>query len=209
MHFPRVNKSTESRSYIFPHSSDGNDGPWSTFSIHVGTPPQPVRVLVSFNDGKSWVVSADTTHGGCLATDPPDCAQTRGGLFSTNASTTWQEKALYSLGLESNLDNYSGDDEIGDFGFDAMGLGLAGSGGVRFDSQTITAIGIKDFYLGHLGVNNRSTIFGINEDHDEDVSFLVSMKESGNIPSLSYAYSAGARYRKAFAVIANPFQAKQ
>ncbi len=88
-----------------------------------------------------------------------------------------------------------------------MGLGLAGSGGVRFDSQTIAAIATKDFYLGHLGVNNHRTNFTSFEDGD--VSFLESMKASGNIPSLSYAYSAGAQYRKAFGVTATPLQAKQ
>ena len=198
-------EASESRSRLLLYLSDGNDGPWSTFSIHVGTPPQPVRVLVSTNDGETWVISANKTEGGCLETDPPGCAQARGGLFSTNSSTTWQDNGLYGLGIEQNLDDYLSIYEAGDFGFDAMGLGLAGSSGVRFDSQTIAALATKDFYLGHLGLTNHRTNFTTFDNGE--VSFLVSMKASGNIPSLSYAYSAGAQYRKALTRIISPLQA--
>ena len=159
-------------SHPLPCLSDGNDGPWSTFNIHVGTPPQPVRVLVSTNVAQTWVVSANKTEGGCLATDPPDCAQARGGLFSANSSTTWQDKEIYQLGIERFLDDCDGNHDNGDYRFDAMRLGLTGSGGVRFDSQTIAAISTKDFYLGH---RTNFTSFG-----DGQVSFLESMTTSGN-----------------------------
>ena len=59
-----------------------------------------------------------------------------------------------------NLQGYTSSYEAGDFGFDAMGLGLAGSGGIRFESQTIAAIATKDYYLGHLGLN-RDRVVGI------------------------------------------------
>ncbi len=140
-----------------------------------------------------------------MASDPPGCAQARGGLFSTNSSTTWQDKGLYGLGIERNLNDYNGPYDAGDFGFDAMGLGLAGSSGVRFDSQTIAALATKDFYLGYLGVNVHRTNFTNFEN--PEVSFLDSMKASGNIPSLSYAYSAGAKYRKALTMMVSPLQA--
>ena len=184
---------TESRSYVFVHLSDGNDGPWSTFDIHVGTPPQPLRVLVSLNAGEIWVISANKTEGGCLATDPPGCGQARGGLFTTNLSTTWQNKGDYDLDIEQNL---NGNLYNGDYGLDAVGLGLADSGGIRLDSQTIAALSTKDPYLGYLGVNNHGTNF--TSLANGEVGFLESRKSTGNIPSLSYAYSAGAQYRKSF-----------
>lgn len=152
-----------------------------------------MRVLVSFNVGETWVISANKTQGGCLATDPPGCAQARGGLFRTDLSTTWQDEGEYNLIIEQNLDSYSGS---GDYGFDVMGLGLADSGGIRLDFQTITAISTKDFYLGNLGVNSQRT--NLTSLENGALSFLESMKSTGNIPSLSYAYSAGAQYRKAF-----------
>lgn len=140
-----------------------------------------------------------------MASDPPGCAQARGGLFSTNSSTTWQDKGIYGLGIELYLNDYNDNYATGDFGFDAMGLGLAGSSDVRFNSQAIAALATKDFYLGYLGVNDHRTNFTIFED--EDVSFLDSMKASGYIPSLSYAYSAGAKYRKALTMMVSPLQA--
>ena len=193
----------ESRSCLFSHLSEGNDGPWSTFDIHVGTPPQPVRVLVSFSVGHTQVIR---TQGGCLATDPSTCAQDRGGLFSKNLSTTWQEVGFYALDTKENLNGYSGDYGSGDFGFDAMALGPAASGGIRLESQTISAIATKDFYLGYLDLNRKPTNF--TDIDRKPISFLESMKASGNIPSLSYAYSAGAQYSRVSAVVASLLLAK-
>ena len=129
-----------------------------------------MRVLVSFIAEETWVISANKTKGGCLATDPSSCAQARGGLFSTNSSTTWQDKGMWALPIERNLQGYTSIHEAGDFGFDAMGLGLAGSGGIRFESQTIAAIATKDFYLGHLGLNRDRVNF--TDFNFEKVSLL-------------------------------------
>ena len=165
-----------------------------------------MRVLVSFVAGETWVISANKTEGGCVASDPSGCGQARGGLFSTNLSTTWQDKGLFGLGIESNLPDYTSSYDAGDFGFDAMGLGLAGSGGIRFESQTIAAIATKDYYLGYLGLNREPTNF-TDFNHGE-VSFLESMKTSKNIPSMSGAYSAGAQYSKAYSIIVVSLEAK-
>jgi hypothetical protein len=63
---------------------DGNDGPWSSFFLRAGTPPQTVRVLVSTANNQPLVV----VDQGCGPTDPLDCGNSRGGLFQTNASST-------------------------------------------------------------------------------------------------------------------------
>ena len=116
-----------------------------------------------------------------------------------------------------NLQGYTSSYEAGDFGFDAMGLGLAGSGGIRFESQTIAAIATKDYYLGHLGLNrdrvnftnfNFGKVSPFKDYNNGEVSFLESMKASRNIPSMSGAYSAGAQYSKAYAVKYSSLKAK-
>ena len=173
---------------------DGNDGPWSTFNIHVGTPPQPARVLVSTAVGETWVVSANTTQGGCLSLDPSTCPQSRGDLVNVNQSTTWQDQGIFGLGLEVNLPDYTGPYDNGDYGLDTLGFGLAASDGVSLNNMVVAAIATKDFYLGNLGITDRPTNFSsFNDPHP---SFLSSLKNQSKIPSLSFGYSAGAEYRK-------------
>ena len=140
------------------------------------------------------VVSANKTEGGCLSSDPPSCPQSRGGLFNLNASSTWDDQGIYDIGIEQNLPDYQDLYFSGDFGFDTLGLGAAGSYRVRLDPQVLAAIATKDLYLGVLGVGPLSTNFS-SFDHP-DPGFLSSLKKSKNTPSLSYGYTAGAKYRK-------------
>lgn len=205
-HFHNVDRSVRVKLTSFPFLSDGNDGPWSSFTIQAGSPPQSVRVLVSTSLAETWFISASIDQSRCLATDPPGCVQSRGGLFSTNSSTSWQHKGLYELGLAEVFGNHIGNCEIEDYGSDAIELSLAGSSSVRSDSQTIATIATEDVDLGFLGISNRRNHFtSLSRGQG---SFLESMKASGNIPSLSYAYSAGAQYRKALKMIVAPFYAK-
>lgn len=173
---------------------DGNDGPWSTFSIHVGTPPQPARVLISTALGETWVVSANKTQGGCLSADPTSCAQSRGALVNVNSSSTWQDQGIFAVGLELNLPDYVGNYDNGDYGLDTLGLGLPGSDGVSEPNMVVAALATKDYYLGYLGVTNHPTNF--TQFDDPHPSLLSTLKQQDKIPSLAYAYSAGAQYRK-------------
>lgn len=172
---------------------DGNDGPWATFNIHVGTPAQTARVLVSTALGQSWVISANKTEGGCLSTDPSTCPQTRGGLVNINASSTWQDQGIYGLGLEQNIEDYLDEYDTGDFGFDTLGLGAAGDTSDDLNGQIIAALATKDYDVGFLGVTDDPTNF--TQFDDPHASYLSSLKTQSKIPSLSFAYSAGAQYR--------------
>lgn len=90
---------------------DGDDGQWSTFPLRVGTPAQNVRVLISTAATNTWVV-ADPE--GCEGFALPNCADTRGALFSPNKSSTWVDNGPFGLLVEQNL----GYDDGGEFGFD-------------------------------------------------------------------------------------------
>lgn len=172
---------------------DGNDGPWPTFNIHVGTPPQVVRVLVSTALGETWVISANKTLGGCIGNDPSSCPQSRGGLYNLNDSSTWQDQGIYGLGLELNLEDYTQDYDNGNYGLDTLGIGAIRDGSNNMDNIVVAALSTKDFYLGYLGVTPHPTNF--TEFNDPQTSYLSTLKQQKRIPSLSYAYSAGARYR--------------
>ena len=166
---------------------DGDDGPWSTFAIRVGNPAQPLRVLASTAVQETWVV----LQAGCTTQDSTKCSNSRGGLYNQNASSTWKDQGLFELDAERNL-NFT-DFDNGDYGFDTLALGYDGSGGISLDQQVIAGVATKDFYLGFLGLNPQQVNFSLTETHP---SFLSNLKNRSIIPSLSFAYSAGASYRK-------------
>ena len=143
--------------------------------------------------GEVWVISANKTQGGCIGTDPSTCPQTRGGLVNINSSTTWQDQGLYGLGLEKNIQDYLDVYDAGDFGFDTLGLGAAGDTSDDLGGQVIAALATKDYDVGVLGVTDYPTNFTAFDDPHP--SYLSSLKAQGKVPSLSFAYSAGAQYR--------------
>jgi hypothetical protein len=114
----------------------------------------------------------------------------RGLEFNTSASKTWKANNFYTLELESNL-GLSGN---GEFGFDTVGLSWQGSGGPTLDHQVVAGIATTDFWLGTFGLTPRPTNF--SNFNDPQPSFMETLKNKSMIPSLSWAYTAGAPYRK-------------
>lgn len=158
---------------------DGNDGPWSSFYLQIGSPAQNIKVLISTAGYQTWAVVPQ----GCIASDPPDCTTLRGGLFTPGQSSTWQYQnasvnGTFTLGLETNLE-YSGN---GDYGYDTVVVGYQGSNGPSLPQQTIAGIATKEFYLGIFGLNPRSTNFST---FSEPVpSYMATLKNRSMIPSL-------------------------
>ncbi|KAI4200909.1 MAG: hypothetical protein LQ350_003595 [Teloschistes chrysophthalmus] len=177
------------KEFVKKAKKDGNDGPWSTFAVRIGTPPQTVRVLASTTLPETWVVSS----GGCTSNDPATCGDSRGQLFAQNSSTTWSNVGDFELGVELNLRNYSGNQDNGNYGFDTLALGYQGSGGPTVDHSVVAGISTKDFYLGSIGLSSQPINFTTFDN--PPASLLSQLKTSNQIPSLSYAYSAGAPYR--------------
>ncbi|KAJ9136613.1 Acid protease [Pleurostoma richardsiae] len=173
---------------------EGNDGPWSTFNIRVGTPEQDIRVLVSTASPESMVALSEY---GCstavFATVPPDCAVSRGNLFNLNQSSSWHDIGTYEInqngvGLEANL----GYTQRAQFGLEHLAIGLTGP---SLDNQTIAGIATPEpFYLGIFGLNNQPVNFSTLGNYSSP-SFLTTLKETNTIPSLSWSYTAGAQYR--------------
>ncbi|KAI0552412.1 aspartic peptidase domain-containing protein [Xylaria curta] len=173
---------------------EGNDGPWSTFDLRVGTPEQDVRVIVSTASPESFVVLSDY---GCstsvFETVPPNCAVSRGKLFNQNESSSWHELGIFGInedgvGLEANL-GYS---QRSDFATEHLGLGLTGP---SLDNQVVAGIATPEpFYLGLFGLNNQPLNF-TSIGNFSTPAFITTLKDKGIIPSLSWSYTAGAKYR--------------
>ncbi|KAL8707211.1 MAG: hypothetical protein Q9220_007705 [cf. Caloplaca sp. 1 TL-2023] len=165
---------------------EGDDGPWSSFTLQVGTPVQDVRVFISTASQVSWIV----LEGQGCRTNDATCASARGGLFNMNASSTWRPNGFWQLGNERNLGLYAN----GLFGNDTIGLGIQGSGGPSLPDQIMAAIGTEQIYVGMFAVNPKRTNYtGITEQGQ--ASYMTTLKQENLIPSSSFAYTAGAQYR--------------
>ena len=75
-----------------------------------------------------------------------------------------------------------------------MALGLSDDAGhPKVDSQVVVGIETQHYYTGLFGLTNQPT--GLSNFTVSNPSFLTTLKNQGLIPSLSWAYTAGARYR--------------
>ena len=162
---------------------EGNNGPWSIVNIHVGTPPQPLRVLPSIFDSESFVILRNSTQSSCPFSSPPNCLQ----LFDASASSTWHATSSHQVR------SINGGFAEAECGFDAAGIGLPGTADITPQSQAIIGYGVDVNTVGFLGLHPYTRPVST---FDPNVTMLASLKTSNNIPSLSYAYSADARYRK-------------
>lgn len=169
---------------------DGNDGPWSSFALQIGTPAQNIKVLISTAGSQTWAVVPQ----GCTSTDPSGCVSSRGGQFDATHSTTWTKNnatsnGTFNLGVEANLGYYGS----GEYGFDTVALGWQASGDPSLAQQIVAGITTKEFYLGMFGLDPRPTNFS---DFDPPKpSFLETLWQKSMIPSLSWSYTAGNQYR--------------
>ncbi|KAI9664901.1 MAG: hypothetical protein M1821_006349 [Bathelium mastoideum] len=169
---------------------DGNDGPWSSFELQVGNHPQQVR---AFPATSLPFINVIPTYG-CVTGGPSDCADFRGGLFSSNQSLTWVPDSIYNIGIDDNL----GLDTTAHYGFDTVTIGWEGSGGPTTTHSIISEGAAYNFMFGLLGINPQPTNF--TDFSDPQPSFIEQLKSDNLIPVLGYGYTAGAQYRNNHAV---------
>ena len=152
--------------------------------MRVGTPAQNVRVFISTSSPDTWIV----LPAGCSVGDST-CLDSRGGTFNYNASSTWSQHGFYEISSEQNLNNAV----QAVFGNETVGLGIQGSGGPTLSDQIVAAFTDEEFYLGMFGLSTASTNFTPQDSGRP--SFMSSLKNQSLIPSLSFGYTAGAKYR--------------
>ncbi|KAF2202524.1 acid protease [Delitschia confertaspora ATCC 74209] len=175
---------------------DGIDGQWSVFPLSVGEPAQWVRTIVSTASQQTWVVidmaceknQTDENNVTSLVRDD-SCWNNRGHTFNPSASTTWHNRGFYLLWTEQVM----GLDGNGKYGFDTVGIGYLGERGPTLKNTTVGALITPNFWLGHFGLNPKPTNFSAFEDPSP--SYMTQLFQQNMIPSLSFGYTAGARYR--------------
>ncbi|KAK4889706.1 hypothetical protein LTR27_011507 [Elasticomyces elasticus] len=174
---------------------DGIDGWWSTFNIALGTPAQSVRLLPGTSNNQIWTV----LPAGCAEDNAnltlSACDITRGNTFHRFHSSTWSTEALAtnkSITLIAPEEIALGLQHAGNYGFDAVTLGLLGSGSPALQNQTIAGI-----WLGNLGLS--ADPLYITSSVDAVPSVLGTLYNLSLVPSMSWGYTAGAYYRNASA----------
>ncbi|KAF2260029.1 acid protease [Lojkania enalia] len=176
---------------------DGIDGSWNSFALRIGEPSQFARVFISTASQQTWAIHATA----CLVnqTDPEtnqtvevvdnDCRDSRGWTFNLTESTTWDEIGFYKLWTEKNLGLVGN----GQYGYDTVGFGQPGEEGPTLKNTTVGTLITPNFWLGHFGVNSKSTNFSAFTDPSPSyISYLFRQK---HIPSVAFGYTAGAQYR--------------
>ncbi|KAL8860833.1 MAG: hypothetical protein Q9178_002863 [Gyalolechia marmorata] len=151
-----------------------------------------ITILVSQQDFSpasshaTWVES----HLACLQDGPKTCEEERGGLFKSNESDTWEQLGFYSLGLGTNLapsDNAT-------FGLETVALDASNAtGGPNLTNQIVAALSGDQYPLGLFGLGRQPT--NLSDFTNPHPSFLTTLHSQRSIPSLSWGYTAGARYQ--------------
>ncbi len=160
--------------------------------LRVGSPEQVVRILPSTAGQAVWVVSTQ----GCVQNEAGkpasiNCADSRGELFDPSMSTSWNDAGNYTMELEMNL----GFGDTANFGLETIALGASDAiGGPQLTNQTVAAFANDDFYIGLFGLNQQPT--NVTSMNNPQPSFLETLRARNFIPSLSWGYTAGARYRE-------------
>ena len=167
---------------------DGNDGPWSSFNIEIGTPPQTVRVLPSTKSTQTFAVSPL----GCTSSDASNCSDARGSFFNPNTSSSWTVNqdisgGYYPLELETDL-NVTG---TGLYGYDTVAF--PGGSGPSLTQQVVASVATKAYFLGLFGLSPYSS--PLPSTTAQLTTYLSTLNQSSLIPSMSWSYTAGNQYR--------------
>ncbi|KAL6714321.1 hypothetical protein ACLMJK_007744 [Lecanora helva] len=172
-------------------SWDGADGDWSSFWLRVGTPGQDVRVLPSTAGQAVWAVAPQGCPPGETGKSPyMDCSDSRGQIFDSIKSASWNSTGFYTMGLEMNL----GYNDTAAFGLDTVALGVSDAGrSYHLENQVVATYANDDYFIGMFGLSSQPTNFSTVTNSTP--SSLATLKAKNLIPSLSWGYTAGARYQ--------------
>ncbi|OAF98839.1 acid protease [Paraphaeosphaeria sporulosa] len=180
----------------------GNDGSWSTFYINVGDGDNN-------GSGQNFEILPSTHFGVTVLPYPSswcstDCAENRGigtvngnqtnGL-DTDDTTTWKTRGTYDLDLPYwwQGNNTAGAGPAGYYGLDYVGIGPASSKSYKAPQMYVAATTSKDFYIGQFGLGPGASNLGGGTGTPVD-SIITFLKQHRIIPSVSYGYTAGAKY---------------
>lgn len=177
---------TPGKPFSIPASQywEGKDGPWSTFRVEVGTPPQQIRLLPASSQSSSWLILPEA----CTSPTDVECPTKRGRTYLRNQSSTWSQYGSYEL--NTFLQKRVGLNGEGLYGYERLTLGWTGDGAPTMERQMVAGIISTDFYLGSLALNPRPNNF--TDFNNPIPSLLQTLRNAADpIPSTTWSYTAG------------------
>jgi hypothetical protein len=169
---------------------DGVDGPWSTFNLEVGEPPQRFRCVPGIS---LPVILLPTYSQNCESTAKACSERT---VFSSNSSTTWKSVGLYDLPLDYVLETFFAGTK-GSVGLDNAQFGHNAFQDDVFPSQFIWEVTSLDFFVGVFGLSAGR----IALDEADRPGLLSAAAMGLSLPSRSYSYTAGSATSKTLSTI--------
>lgn len=174
----------------------GNDGPWSTFNVKIGSPPQVLEVLPASSMSVTLVVLEE----GCTQSEPATCASLRGNTLDIHSLSSWEpltkdgsQYLFVSLPAEQPLLPYQIPSQVSvnTLVLDWWG-NVSAADLTPLEGQLIAGYAATEPYLGFLGLSGwPATPVTGSISYD---SPLRSLHNRSVPPRLTWAYTAGAWY---------------
>lgn len=163
--------------------------------------PQLLRLLPSTSLPEIYVIHPE----GCTplknaTVNGMSCKDARGGLFSRNSSTSYETFQSFNVGKNAPLRNFGFPTLQAFFGWDSITLNQPNRPGVKnpnVPKLLIAEMATRNYSLmGLLGLDIRPTYLkGLGREQPQN-GLVTEFKKFERIPSLSWAYTAGSRWRK-------------
>jgi hypothetical protein len=172
------------------------------FTAGSGNQGQPVRLLPSTSLPEAYFVSPlgcenETAKGKLFDYDRP-CSESRGGFYNSNLSTGYIPMSMYKPGQYQTFRNYDQGDFVAALGFEELRFGLPVNGNIGMTHMNVFSF--YDFYeswVGLLGIEPKPSLISETGGMKNPQPNLVQvLKDSNQIPSQSWSYTAGAKFRE-------------
>jgi hypothetical protein len=179
----------------------GNDGPWSSFNVWIGHSLGPFQVLPASSLSITLVVVGEGCPPDALPTT--DCSRLRGNIFDPRNSSTWKditpadgsEYAIVNLPTEGD---FLPEQINAEPGVDLLNLDWRGDispeNQLPLGGQFIAGYATSSPFLGSLGLSGFQS-YPVSKS-DPQNSTLQALGNRSTISTLTWAYTAGASYKK-------------
>lgn len=178
----------------------GNDGPWSTFNIKVGSQVELLEVLPASSLSLTLVVLPD----GCTPNEQQqaDCNSSRGNILDPQNLAGWdplQSANGYNYfdvslpGIQPLItENITSEISLNTLDLSWFGTNST-QNAMPLESQLIAGYATKTPFLGLLGLSGWPA-YPVRPDTPYN-STLETLKNRSSISGLTWAYTAGAKYK--------------